>query len=110
MSLIRCPQCEQNVEHERGYLREHEVKIVRGDLVTGSTMCDGSNSKPAVPLKQVRLSGHCPDCMGPWDQTEVETYPGSLSQYGGYKDVECTECGPGHVIRLTDQHVIAEGE
>jgi endogenous inhibitor of DNA gyrase (YacG/DUF329 family) len=90
---LLCPECGQWVPHNRGFLNEHSKDIKRGELVTGSTFCDGSNTKPKANLKTVIFTGLCTNCVSSVRREFRETFPGSLDQYGGTMTVNCPECG-----------------
>jgi hypothetical protein len=81
------------VSHDRGYLIEHYTQRQRGAIVTGKTMCDGSNQKPAQDFKTVKFTGTCLNCVSTVRREFTETYPGSLDRYGGVLVVNCDECG-----------------
>lgn len=91
---VFCPECEEFVPHDRGYLVEHYVTKQRGELVTGKRMCDGSNTKPELNLKTVLFTGTCPSCLHHNRAELKEKFPGSLEQYGGIMTVNCQGCGP----------------
>jgi hypothetical protein len=91
---LLCPDCGQWVPHTRGFLNEHSKNIQRGALVTGSTFCDGSNTKPPAKLKTVEFNGLCTNCVSTVRNKYSETYPGSLEYYGGVITVQCPYCGP----------------
>ena len=108
--LIKCPVCWQPCEHTRGYLAEHEVTVTRGEIVTGHRMCDGSNSKPDVPLKTVQLVGNCTSCGARGYDEFTETFPGSHDGAARISLVECEDEDCTEPVLLTDNHVIAESD
>lgn len=105
---LLCGECGQWVAHSRGFLTEHSKNIQRGELVTGSTFCDGSNTKPPAKLKTVTFNGLCTNCVSTVRKEFKETYPGSLDQYGGVMTVQCPECGPEGDYCSTCDHPLTE--
>lgn len=89
---IICPECQQAVDHDRGYLVGHDKDVIRGALSVGRVFCDGSNTKPRVELKTVSYSGTCLNCMQIVRRDETEAFPGSLAKYGGWHYDTCEFC------------------
>lgn len=96
MSKIICPECRTVLEHDRGFLPLHMRDTVRGQLVTGTQVCDLSNTKLITELRTVEYKHECPDCG---IQTEVkitEDYPGAIEHFKPFLEQRCIGCSIPH--------------
>lgn len=92
-SKLRCSDCDQLIPHDRGYLQEHYIERVRGELAMGTgALCPASNTKPPFIPVTVHYEGQCSECHQDVSVDTTEKYPGSLNYYGGTQIVDCPHC------------------
>lgn len=78
MTNVRCPACQQAVTLDRGYVPMHVTDLQRGQLVTGSKVCEMSNKKVVTELAEATYTNECDDCGVTTSIKITESYPGSF--------------------------------
>lgn len=97
MAKVYCPGCKQLLDHDRGHLPLHMMDLQRGQLVTGSKVCDYSNRKIVTEKAEATYAYECPDCGMETSMTITEEYPGGFSD--GIKpwiEIDCIGCSVDH--------------
>lgn len=97
MAKVYCPGCKQLLEHDRGHLPLHMTDIQRGQLVTGSKVCDYSNKKIVTECASAEYTYECPDCGMETSLKVTEEYPGAFTE--GIKpwiEIDCIGCSVSH--------------
>lgn len=95
---VICPECHAALEHDRGYLPTHMKGIQRGQLVTGSQVCDLSNTKVVLECKRIEYAAECPNCGTECSIAISEEYPGAFGDRPreAWMTVDCIGCSRDH--------------
>lgn len=96
MRKVLCPSCRQFLEHDRGYLPTHMTDLVRGNLTTGSRVCDASNKKIITDLLTVEYKHTCRECGVETEIKLTEDYPGAMEQREPFIEMDCFGCTVSH--------------
>lgn len=94
---IFCPGCNQLLEHVRGFLPTHVKDLQRGQLVTGSKICDYSNKKIITECREVEYKHTCDVCGMTTELKLTEDYPGGFSEgIKPFVEMNCIGCSTDH--------------
>lgn len=95
---VICPECHAALEHDRGYLPMHMKGIQRGQLITGSQVCDLSNTKVVLECKRIEYAAECPNCGTECSIAISEEYPGAFGDRPreAWMTVDCIGCSRDH--------------
>jgi hypothetical protein len=96
MAQIFCPACQQLLEHDRGFLPTHMTDLVRGQLVTGSKVCELSNTKIVTECKSVTYAHECEHCGLSTEMKVTEDYPGAFETIKAFIEMDCIGCTIPH--------------
>lgn len=89
----RCPGCNQPISLDRGFVPMHMTDLQRGQLVTGSKVCEFSNKKIVFDKLQATYSNNCEDCGMETTMTLTESYPGAFADgIKAFVEMDCIGC------------------